>query len=210
MGVDADTPLILMVGRITPWKGHELLLRALALLPKGLSYKVAFVGNTNNNLHADKMLALARELGLLGHVVFLGTRDDVPALMAAADMALSCSTRPEAFGRVAIEAMAMGVPVIATALGGSLETVKDGETGWLVQPASNTSSALTFEGFEPQALTEKIAEALRSPSRLVTMGQEARKHVLAHFTVEKCCQAEFEAYLKLGPTPKGKKQGNKK
>lgn len=197
IGVESGVPLLLMVGRVTPWKGHMLLLRALAEV-RDLPWVAALAGSADvKDAYWAELMALADKLGLGSRVKWLGSRQDVPRLLCGADVAVSASVRPEAFGRVAIEAMAMGVPVIATAHGGSLETVADGTTGWLVQPTGGAGSPLHFGEFTPQAMAEKIREALRKPARLATMGQAARQHVLRNFTVEQCCARELEAYKRV-------------
>jgi glycosyltransferase involved in cell wall biosynthesis len=86
---------------------------------------------------------------------------------------------------VAVEAQMMAKPVIATALGGSNETVENGKTGWLIEPDS------------PQALANALANALTHKDRLASMGQRARTWALAHFTTQACCANEFNAYKKL-------------
>ncbi|MEX1223164.1 MAG: glycosyltransferase family 4 protein, partial [Pirellulales bacterium] len=93
---------------------------------------------------------------------------------------------PESFGRVAVEAQAMGRPVIATAHGGSLETIRQGETGLLVDP------------FDPSAMTAACERMLAwSPADRAEMGARGRRWVLKQFTVEQMCDAEFDAYLQL-------------
>lgn len=181
--VGKNEPVLMMVGRLTRWKGQDVLLRALAQCTD-LPWKLILVGASDKGGFEQELSALVDQLGLRRRVVFAGSRRDIPRLLHAADLAFSCSTQPEAFGRVAIEAMAMQVPVIASVLGGSLETVVDGKTGWLVAPAA------------PQALAESIHHALRAPARLATMGHTARSHVLAHFTVDQCCAAETDAYTR--------------
>lgn len=197
IGVEEDIPLIVMVGRLTRWKGHELLLNALAHV-KDLRWVMAFAGGGDaRDPYVLELGRLAAALGLSERIRWLGSRQDVPRILSAADLAVSASIKAEAFGRVAVEAMAMGVPVVATALGGSLETVVDGKTGWLVKPGYKVGSALHFGEFTPQAMAEKIREALRNPKRLATMGQAARKHVLQDFTVEQCCSQELLAYKRV-------------
>jgi len=128
-------------------------------------------------------------LGLEGRVVFTGSRRDVPAVLAAADLAVSASTDPEAFGRAAIEAQAMGTPIIATDHGGSRETVLPGQTGWLVPPG------------DVAALATGLDEALAHPDRLAAMGQRGREHVLANFTTAQMLEKEFSAYQRLMSEP---------
>lgn len=184
-GVDDKTPLLLMVGRQARWKGHHVLLEALAELTD-LKWVLAFAGGADKRgAYTTQLHEMAKALGLNERVVFLGSRQDIPLLNAAADLAFSCSTEPEAFGRVAIEAMAMETPIIASALGGSLETIREGETGWLVTPDA------------PHPLAETIRTALTAPKRLAKMGADARRHVLGHFTTAQTCAAEMAVYERL-------------
>ncbi len=187
-------PLLLMVGRITRWKGHDLILDALGTI-KDLPWVMAFAGSIDKNSdYGQSLLAQAERLGIAGRIRWLGSRSDIPRLLAASTLALSGSTRPEAFGRVAVEAMAMGVPVIATGIGGSTETILDGQTGWLVPPLSEDGD---FAAFEPQAMGAKLREALQNPKQLASMGHAARAHVLATYTVDRCCAAELQAYKRV-------------
>jgi glycosyltransferase involved in cell wall biosynthesis len=192
--VPDGVPLLLMTGRLTHWKGQHVLLDALAKV-KTKRWVAAFAGGATQPAYAAGLQAQAFTLGIGERVRWLGNRKDIPLLNKAADVAFSCSVRPEAFGRVSIEAQAMGTPVIASALGGSLETVKDGVTGWLVPPDDAT------------ALAKAIDTALENPKRLATMGKAARAWVMANFTTETCCAAEWFAYQRLvGKKPQGRKQ----
>ncbi len=210
IGVAEGVPLILMAGRITKWKGHDLVIEALGLI-KDLPWELAVVGAPDKNgAYTLRLKARAEQLGIADRVRWLGSRSDLPRLLAASQLALSGSTQPEAFGRVAIEAMAMGVPVVATGHGGSLETVRDGETGWLVKPEQVPEPA-TFGAFTPQAFAEKLRGALQNPKQLATMAKAARTHVLGIFTVERCCAAEMQAYRKvLGLDTSSTRTNNKK
>ena len=105
-----------------------------------------------------------------------------------ADLVISPSLRPEAFGRVPAEAQAMGRPVIAFAHGGALETVRDGETGWLVPPG------------DIGALADAIREALRaSPAERARMASAGQAHVRRNFTLEGMCSATLDVYRELLP-----------
>nr|WP_272212242.1 glycosyltransferase family 4 protein [Marinicella sp. W31]MDC2878153.1 glycosyltransferase family 4 protein [Marinicella sp. W31] len=183
LGAAAGQPLVAIVGRITDWKGHRYLIEALPLA-ENKRFHLAIVGSGNASV-VDALKSLTGELGLESRVTITGSRRDIPAVMAAADVAVSASTRPEAFGRVAIEAQVMGTPIIATNHGGSLETVIDGKTGYLVAPAN------------PAAFGAAIDAALSDPEALRAMGQTARAHVLTHFTVNTMLEKEFSAYEKL-------------
>lgn len=136
------------VGRIKlVRKGQEVLIHAAALLAqKNKHVKFVIVGSPapGSEDHLDKLKALARELRVEDRVVFTGEISDTRMVYPALDVFVLPSAQPEPFGGVVMEAMAMGVPVIATNIGGSLDQVAEGETGFLVPPA------------DPQALAEKI------------------------------------------------------
>ena len=172
--------LVSIVGRLTDWKGHRYMIEAMAIA-SNKTFKLAIVGSGSETVIAE-LKALVRKHDLGERVTIAGSRREIPAIMAASDLVVSTSTRPEAFGRVAIEAQVMGTPVIATAHGGSLETVVDGKTGFLVPPADS------------RALADATDAALTDPARLKTMGRDARQHVLANFTVEMMLEKEFSAY----------------
>lgn len=188
LGATEMGPLLVMVGRVTRWKGHAVLLEAAARLDRP-DLRLAFVGGGSDALVAELQRDIAR-LGLDGRVTFTGSRRDIPAVLAAADLAVSASTDPEAFGRAAIEAQAMGTPVIATDHGGSRETVLPGRTGWLVPPG------------DAAALAAALEEALSDPGRLKAMGANGREHVLANFTTRQMLEKEFSAYERLMAEPR--------
>jgi glycosyltransferase involved in cell wall biosynthesis len=111
----------------------------------------------------------------------------MPAALLLADIVLSTSSsEPEAFGRTTVEAMAMGKPVIATAHGGSLETVVPGETGWLVKPADSGELAVAID----EALAMKRAQ-------LEKLGENGRSRVAANFTAQAMCDKTLAFYYQL-------------
>lgn len=182
--VPDDALLAIKVARLTGWKGHVELLKALARTPRSIF--VLLVGSdARDGAYRAELEALSASLGIADRVRFAGSRRDIPRLIAAADLALSCANKPEAFGRAIVEAAAMGVASIATAHGGSLETVIDGATGYLVRPGDEVALAAAL----------KIAAADRS--RLGMMGGAAKDFVLANYTVERCCSAEMSVYRTL-------------
>ena len=112
--------------------------------------------------------------------------EDMAAAYMMADVVVSAATEPEAFGRVAAEAQAMGRPVIAADHGGARETVLPGETGWLVPPG------------DPAALAETIAVALAlGAEHRARLGQLARDHIRATFTADLMCARTLELYREL-------------
>jgi len=134
LGLAPDQPVAVIVGRLAPWKGHELFIRAAtrvhATIPET---RFLVVGDSafDPPAYRERLERMAAEGGLDTALRFLGFRDDVPTVMGAADVVVHCSILPEPLGLTPIEAMALGRPVIAAAAGGPLETVADGETGLL-------------------------------------------------------------------------------
>lgn len=143
LGIPDGAVALAVIAQLTPWKGQDDAIRILAELVSGGddtilliagSAKFAGAGTQFDNTAFERRLhELAAELGVEGRVLFLGERSDVPSLLAAADVLLLPSWR-EAFGRIAIEAMAMAVPVAATEVGGPAEIVRPGIDGLLLPP----------------------------------------------------------------------------
>ena len=131
-GVRDGESVWLLPGRLTAWKGQAVAVRALEHSPAA---RLVCVGDAQGrDAYVAELSALASKLGVAHRLVLQGHRSDMPQVLRASDLVLSASTDPEAFGRVAAEAQAMGRPVVASAHGGALETVEDGVTGILVPP----------------------------------------------------------------------------
>jgi glycosyltransferase involved in cell wall biosynthesis len=127
LGAEPGRPLVLVPARLDAQKGHRHLLHALAHVPEPV---VVLAGDGPERPALER---LAAELGVAGRVRFLGTRSDVPSLLAAADLFVLPSLY-EGLPVAVLEAMAAGVPVLATAIGSTAEAVHDGRTGLLVPP----------------------------------------------------------------------------
>ena len=145
LAIEHDRPIIMLPGRITAWKGHEFFLEALSLLPKG-SFLALLVGDNNGHDNYIKRIHnKIKSYKLNGSVRIVSHTQDMPAMYSIADIVVSASLRPEAFGRVAIEAQAMERLLVATNHGGSCETVIDEKTGWLVEAGDVESLARILE-----------------------------------------------------------------
>jgi glycosyltransferase involved in cell wall biosynthesis len=139
---------------------------------------------------------LIKARGVESRIKIVGHVDDAPAAFAVADVGVIASTEAEAFGRTAVEASAMGLPVVATALGATGETVlsrpavsEEERTGWLVPPG------------EPAALASAIGEALAlSPEERTKLGERARRHA-QNFATATMQQATLALYDRLLPRP---------
>jgi glycosyltransferase involved in cell wall biosynthesis len=160
------TRTVVLPGRLTAWKGHAVLLEAVARLERS-DVMCVFVGSDQGrHAYASRLESQARCLGIADRLRLVGQCDDMPAALALSDVVVHASIEPEAFGRVVIEAQAMGRPLIASDLGGPVETVRHGETGWRVQPN------------DPVALAAAIAVALDlDPAERLALGERARASV---------------------------------
>lgn len=139
--VDPDTAVIVIASRFEPWKGHELLLAALAQVTE--PWQLWIAGSAQRAGEQARVRALeaqVRAAGLAGRVTFLGERRDVAACMRAADIHCQPNTGPEPFGLAFVEALYAGLPVVTTAMGGALEIVTNA-CGVLVPPGDASALA---------------------------------------------------------------------
>ncbi len=194
---------LLLPARLTAWKGHEVAVEACALLQdnfaksagasgKAPGLTLVFCGGAQGrDAYVRTLRALIDERGVRDMIHFVGECADMPAAYAWADAVLAPSTRPEAFGRTAVEAGAMGRAVIAADHGGARETVIDGETGYLVRPADAAALA---------AAIGRLADApLETLSR---MGRNGRARATSVYSSAAMCDATLRVYgelLEQGP-----------
>jgi len=178
--------IVMLPGRLTRLKGHELLIRALARL-KDRNVLALFVGaGEGREAYRGELNSLVRDLEMEGKVQIKDYCSDMPAALMLADVIVSASTVPEGFGRISVEAQAMGRPVIATAHGGSLETVVDGETGWLVPVG------------DEEAMSNALESALgMSSDERERVAAKTRQHVTETFTIDSMCGATLSVYAQL-------------
>ncbi len=171
IGFDADRPLILFVGRIQPLKGPDVAIRALAALGRS-DVQLAIVGGSsgrNGDVQAAEAHALVDELGLHGQVRFVEPQPHhiLSTWYRAADVVLVPS-RSESFGLVALEAAACGIPVVASAVGGLLSLVDDGDTGYLI------------DGRKPSDFAAAIAKILDDPELAASLGKAAEERARSY------------------------------
>lgn len=170
---DEHFPVLLLPGRITRWKGHEFLIRALAALPHK-NYTCILCGDDQGHpVFKNEMVELITALGLEECVRFAPHTKHMTEAYALSDIVLVPSIRPEAFGRVPVEAQAMGKMVITTSHGGAMETVMPNETGFLVESGNI------------EELTSALKYALdMPPEHREEMGRNGMRHVQENFSVE--------------------------
>jgi glycosyltransferase involved in cell wall biosynthesis len=177
----ANRPLIGMFGRISPWKGQDVFLHAIARLPE-VNAIIAGGALFGEEAYAQRMYALARELGIAHRVNFAGHVDEVAAVMAACDVVAHCSTSPEPFGRVIVESMFAGTPVIATDAGGAREIVTNGVNGQLTPMR------------DVDALVAAIRRCLDDPKWARELAERARVQAQQKFSV-RAMTSRFTAIL---------------
>jgi glycosyltransferase involved in cell wall biosynthesis len=182
---DWDLPMgrkvVMLPGRLARWKGQAVLVAALARLD---AVGVLVGGERQHPAYAGALKAQAARLGVALRLV--GHCDDMPAALLLADVVVNASIEPEGFGRVVIEAQAMGRPVIATDHGGAVETVEHGVTGWRVPPG------------DAAALAEALAQVLgMAAAERAALGARARAAVLARYTVPAMQAATLAVYREL-------------
>lgn len=175
----SDRPVALLVGRIVPHKGVEHFVEAARYLP-GVAFVVAGEGSS-----LEGMERLSRTLGVQDRVRFLGriSQENLPKVYAACDLfVLPSVSRLEAFGIVALEAMATGKPVVVADIPGVREVIEDGREGLLVDPVN------------PQDLALKMRRLVEDPELRKEMGRRGREKVLANFTFEKVADQILSVY----------------
>ncbi len=164
-------PLVGVFGRFHPWKGQHVAMDVLARLPgvHGLFVGDALFGEQD---YVAQVRSQARELGLEERVHFLGFRSDIPRLMRAVDIVLHTAEAPEPFGRVLVEAMLAGRPVVTGRAGGAVEIVVEGETGLLVTPGD-------VEGY-----AAAVRSLLADPERRAALGAAGAQRAVREFSLD--------------------------
>jgi len=187
-GVDANErrTKIVLAGRFTRIKGHLLIVEAAALLKaQGRSdFLILFVGDDRGNVDYRQEVEAAIAAADVGDEIrIVGHCDDMPAAYLVGDVAMLPTTKPESFGRAAVEPQVMGKPVLASDHGGATETVAPGETGWLVKSG------------DAAAWAAALARAMDAgPGRLSAMGATAANRARQLYSVDAMCQATLAAY----------------
>jgi glycosyltransferase involved in cell wall biosynthesis len=180
---DVHAPILFMPARMTRWKGQHVVLQALAALPHR-HFICLFAGEADKHPRYYRDLhQMVNALKLERNVRFVEATQHMPEAYALSTLVLAPSVEPESFGRVVVEAQAMGKPVIATSHGGAMETVVDKETGWLVTP--NDVAALSA------AIEEVLA---MSDDARVDYGQRVRAYAQAHFSLASMQDKTLDVY----------------
>ena len=188
--IDKNNFTILLPGRLTKWKGQEMFIEALSLLTENHHQKnfhaIILGSDQGRNIYSKKLSLLVERYRLKKKITFIENCKEMPVAYKLADVVISSSIEPEAFGRVAVEAQAMSKPIIASNLGGSKETILKGKSG------------LLFKSEDSKELAEIINKLMdTNKESLSLMGEEGRKNVEKKFNVDQMCQTTFTEYKKL-------------
>ncbi len=178
--------IIMLPGRITRWKGHHVLIDAMAKLKRDDLFCVLIGSDQGRTEYREELEQSISDKNLGGQIRIIDHCYDLAAAYMLSTVVVSASTDPEGFGRIPIEAQAMGRPIIATDHGGAQETIKRGETGWLIPP--NDSDAL--------CAAIKEALSLDRDQRNI-LAENAMSHITYNFTKEKMVDETLNVYAEL-------------
>ncbi len=181
---------ILMPGRLTSWKGQEKFIEALNILIQDLNitnFQAIILGpDQGRKVYKKRLIDLVQRYRLNKNVTFVSHCKEMPLAYSLADVIVSASTHPEAFGRVSVEAQAMGKPIIASNIGGSKETILANKSGFL------------YNHDDPRELAKILNTVMElDPVSLQIMGNEGRKNITKKFDVESMCDSTLREYKKL-------------
>ncbi len=181
---------ILMPGRLTYWKGQEKLIEALNILIEDYNnsnFQAVILGSDQGRkVYKKKLIDLIQRYRLNQKIRFIDHCKEMPLAYSLADVVVSASIEPEAFGRVSVEAQAMEKPIIASDLGGSKETILKGKSGFL------------YKHDDPRQLAKALNTVIElDQDALNSIGIEGRKNVTQKFDVEAMCDSTLREYKKL-------------
>ena len=185
-GFEKDRPVITIPGRLTRLKGQEVFFEALSMM-RNRRFGVLVLGSDQGRVeYSDHLRTIAGKLSDETRVVFRDHTSQMQVVYALSDIVVNASTQPESFGRTITEAQASGCLVLATAHGGACETVKDGETGFLVPPG------------DAKAMAAKLDEMLEmSEEAKARMRAAAVESVRSNFSTARMCEETLALYREL-------------
>jgi len=178
--------VVMLPGRLTRWKGHSVLIDALEEINRKDLFCVIIGSDQGRKEYRKELEQSIENKNLGGHIRIVEHCNDMPAAYMLTTVVVCPSTDPEGFGRVPVEAQAMGRPIVAANHGGAQETIIPGQTGWLVEPNN------------AKALAAGIEEALTlSPTQRSMLATRAMSHVAEHFTKTQMADKTLDVYAEL-------------
>ena len=189
-GISQNRFTILMPGRLTTWKGQEKLIEALNILIEDYNnsnFQAVVLGSDQGRkVYKKKLIDLVQRYRLSQKVKFVNHCKEMPLAYSLADVVVSASIEPEAFGRVSVEAQAMEKPIIASDLGGSKETILKGKSGFL------------YKHDDPRQLAKALNTVIELDQEMInSIGNAGRKNITKKFDVEAMCDSTLREYKKL-------------
>ena len=189
-GIESNKFVILMPGRLTNWKGQVKLIEALNIISEDYNftnYQAIILGSDQGRtVYKKKLINLVERYNLNKKIKFINHCKEMPLAYSLADVVVSASIEPEAFGRVAVEAQSMSKPIIASNIGGSKETIL------------NKKSGLLYKFDDPRELAKSLNTVIQlTQEELKSMGNEGRKNITKKFDVETMCSTNLNEYKKL-------------
>ena len=172
-----------VIGRLTPIKGHPLFLKAMARVTRVMpQVKIQIIGDAPKPQYKEELMLLAKNLGLQSVTEFMGTRYDISQLLSKMSVLVVPSVGEEAFGRVAIEAGACGVPVVATRIGGLVDIIEHEKDGLLTPPD------------DPRILADAVLRLLKEPDLAASFARSLRQKVERDFSLDDMFERTLKVY----------------
>ena len=189
-GLSSNKFTIILPGRLTYWKGQEKFIESLNILIEDYNvnnFQAVILGSDQGRkVYSKKLVNLVQRYSLNKKVKFINHCKEMPLAYSLADVVVSASIEPEAFGRVSVEAQSMGKPIIASNIGGSKETIINKKTGFL------------YKHDDPRELAKILNTVIQlSPDEQKSIGNEGRKNIAKKFDVETMCQSNLKEYKRL-------------
>jgi glycosyltransferase involved in cell wall biosynthesis len=189
-GLESNRFIILMPGRLSYWKGQEKFIESLNILIEDYNFSnfqaIMLGSDQGRTVYKKKLINLVERYSLNNKIKFIGHCKEMPLAYSLADVVVSSSIEPEAFGRVAVEAQSMAKPIIASNIGGSRETILNKKSGFL------------YQHDDPRELAKSLNTVIQlSQEELKIMGNEGRKNITKKFDVETMCDTNLHEYKKL-------------
>ena len=174
-GLQPKQPSVGMIGRLNPWKGHKVFIKASEKVLKQFpDCKIFIVGGAaqKHKQYEAEVKSIVYEKKLSENIIFAGQRKDVAQIMGILDVIVHASIEPDPYPNVVIEAMLVGKPVIASNTGGPVEMIENYKTGILIPPK------------DPAILGEKICQLLENRKMRMALGSEAKKVAFERYSIE--------------------------
>ena len=189
-GLTSNKFTILMPGRLTSWKGQEKFIESLNILLEDYNFTnfqaIMLGSDQGRTVYKKKLINLVERYNLYKKVKFINHCKEMPLAYSLADVVVSASIEPEAFGRVAVEAQSMSKPIVASNIGGSKETILNKKSGFL------------YKFDDPRELAKSLNTVIQlTQEELKSMGNEGRKNITKKFDVETMCDTNLNEYKKI-------------